>query len=110
MRIAHLSLLALTMFGFGTLALRAEDTTAPSTDTAKHKGEFRKKILEKFDTNHDGKLDDTEKAAAKAAMQKHHQEMLAKYDTNGDGKLDPSERKAVREARHKNRPGSKTSA
>ena len=95
MKLTNLSLLVLTTLTLGTLTLRAEDTT-----TTEHRGEgFRKKLLEKFDTNHDGKLDETEKAAAKAAMQAHHQKMLEKFDTNKDGKLEPDERKAAREAR-----------
>ena len=51
----------------------------------------------KFDANKDGKLDDTERAAMRAELQKMRAERIAKYDTNKDGKLDETERKAVRE-------------
>jgi 5-hydroxyisourate hydrolase-like protein (transthyretin family) len=68
-----------------------------------HGGASRADILQKYDTNKDGKLDDTEKAAMKADFQaKHAQqkaEMLAKYDTNKDGKLDDAEKAAMRDAR-----------
>ena len=54
----------------------------------------RDEILQKYDTNKDGKLDDTEKAAMnadfKAKRAERKAEMLAKFDTNKDGKLDES--------------------
>ncbi|MBV8760988.1 MAG: EF-hand domain-containing protein [Deltaproteobacteria bacterium] len=68
-----------------------------------HGGAPRTEILQKYDTNKDGKLDDTEKAAMKADFKaKHAQreaEMLAKFDTNKDGKLDDAEKAAMRDAR-----------
>lgn len=51
-------------------------------------------ILEKFDTNKDGKLDADER---KAMMEARRKEMLAKFDKDGDGKLDEDERKAMME-------------
>ena len=63
-------------------------------------GPTRKELIQKFDQNGDGKLDDAERAQMKAAFEakraEHHQEMLAKYDTNKDGKLDAAERKVMR--------------
>lgn len=59
------------------------------------------KILERFDANRDGKLDDAEKAKAKAVMDQKRQEMLQirqKFDSNGDGKLDDAEKAAARQA------------
>lgn len=60
-------------------------------------------VMEKFDTNKDGKLDDAERAQAKAAFEAKHeamkQERLAKYDANKDGKLDDAERGAMRSAK-----------
>lgn len=59
-------------------------------------------ILEKFDKDGDGKLNEEERKAARdarrAEMEKRRQEMLEKFDTDGDGKLNEEERKAAREA------------
>jgi hypothetical protein len=59
--------------------------------------------MQKYDTNKDGKLDDTERAALRADMKAKHAEMkaqmLAKYDTNKDGKLDASERAVMKNER-----------
>ena len=41
--------------------------------TEEQKAAFRAKMLEKFDTNKDGQLDDAEKEAMKAEFMKHHQ-------------------------------------
>ena len=63
----------------------------------------RKELLQKFDKNGDGKLDDAERAQMKAEFKarraEFHQEMLAKFDTNKDGKLDDAERAAMRDAK-----------
>ena len=60
-------------------------------------------VLQKYDTNGDGKLDDQERAAMradwKAKREAKHQEMLAKFDTNKDGKLDQNERAVMRDER-----------
>ena len=83
-------------------------------DGKKGKGDMRAKILEKFDTNNDGQLDETEKEALKKAMAERrasgegkgdragredmHKKMLEKFDTNKDGKLDETEREALKKA------------
>jgi EF hand len=63
-------------------------------------GDRKAEMLKKFDTNHDGKLDDAERQAMHAAMQAkwqaRQQELLAKYDANRDGKLDDAEKQAMR--------------
>jgi len=59
----------------GAMALvHAQDAATPS---AQHK---LKGFEKEFDTDHDGKLNDTEKAS-----------MIAKYDKNGNGKIDKDE-------------------
>ena len=59
-------------------------------------------IIEKFDKDGDGKLNEEERKAAMEARRKRagqmREKMLEKFDTNGDGKLDEDERKAMREA------------
>lgn len=67
----------------------------------KHDGKELKEKLEKYDTNHDGRLDDGEKAAARAAfgakLKEKHPELFAKIDSDGDGTLSEAEMKAARE-------------
>jgi Ca2+-binding EF-hand superfamily protein len=53
-------------------------------------------LLQKYDTNKDGKLDASERAAMRADKKAA---MLAKYDTNKDGKLDASERAVMKSER-----------
>lgn len=56
-------------------------------------------VLEKFDANKDGKLDESERKAAGEAMKAKREEMIAKFDKDGDGELNAEERKAAGEAR-----------
>lgn len=51
-----------------------------------------KEIVEKFDKNGDGKLNQEER---KAAYEARKAEMLKKYDQDGDGELSEDERKAA---------------
>jgi Ca2+-binding EF-hand superfamily protein len=92
---------------------------APGEGNAK-RTEVREKVLQKFDKNGNGQLDQDEREAAKEAMQKRReqgggkapagqgardperrQKLLEKFDTDGDGKLSESERAAAKEARAK---------
>ena len=73
-------------------ALMAAPAVAGDTPKGgKGHGEHRQKVLDKFDTNKDGKLDDGERAAARAASQAKLGERFAKLDTNGDGSLSRDE-------------------
>ena len=69
----------------------------------RHGGGVRAQVIQKYDTNKDGTLDDQEKATMKADFEAKRTEMkkelLAKYDTNKDGKLDDGERKVARNAK-----------
>ncbi len=72
--------------------------------------ENKQRILEKFDTDGDGKLNDSERAALKSAIKekraqsgnkltpKQKQRVLKKFDKDGDGKLNDSERAALKSA------------
>jgi len=58
-------------------------------------------VIQKFDKNGDGKLDDAERADLRAAFKakraEHRAAMLSRFDKNGDGKLDDAERTAMRD-------------
>lgn len=99
---------------FLTANLQAEDAKPPvkpaSQPPAPMMGARRAdELLQRFDTNHDGKLDEDETAAAHEAMlqeqmtrqaavaaapggQQFRQQMLEKFDKNHDGRLDDDER------------------
>lgn len=75
----------------------------PHDERPPHDGPSREEIIKKFDKDGDGKLNDEEEAAARAAMQAKragmegkYKEMLAKFDKDGDGKLSEDERKAMK--------------
>ncbi|HEV8255205.1 MAG TPA: EF-hand domain-containing protein [Vicinamibacteria bacterium] len=74
---------------------------------ARHRGMDRARLMEKYDTNKDGKLDDQERAALRQDMEarraQHRQWLLEKYDANHDGKLDEQERAAMRADRKAHR-------
>jgi len=66
-------------------------------------GPVRKEMIQKFDKNGDGTLDDAERAAMTAGFEAkraaRQKELLAKYDTNQDGTLDGAEQKAMRDGK-----------
>jgi 5-hydroxyisourate hydrolase-like protein (transthyretin family) len=84
----------------GSLVAGAVGVAGAQGFSAATRGPDRAQVLQKYDTNKDGKLDDQEKATMKADFQAKREEMkkemLAKYDTNKDGKLDQSEREVAR--------------
>lgn len=74
-------LLALILTGLAgaTASVQAQDGTKPTAPELSPAHKLRG-FEKEFDVNHDGKLDETEKAA-----------MVAKYDKNGNGKIDKEE-------------------
>lgn len=58
----------------------------------------RAHMVEKFDEDGDGKLNDEERATAKAAMVARKEAFMARVDTNGDGEISEDEKKAAKEA------------
>ena len=62
-----------------------------------HGGEFGGRgappeVLQKYDANKDGALDESERAAAKV-------DFIKKFDVNGNGQLDPEERQKMHQER-----------
>ena len=62
-----------------TASVQAQDA-APANSPELSPAHKLKPFEKEFDANHDGKLDETEKAA-----------MISKYDKNGNGKIDKEE-------------------
>ncbi len=108
-----LCFLTATLFA-GSASAQSEATAAPAVPppaTPDGTLSFRQRMLERFDTNHDGQLDETERAAARAEWRMHREgekmrarfeqrrkEVLARFDRNGDGRLDENERKELQQA------------
>ncbi|HEX7842591.1 MAG TPA: EF-hand domain-containing protein [Kofleriaceae bacterium] len=65
-------------------------------------GGIKPDVIQKFDQNGDGVLDDAERAQMKAAFAarraEHKKQMLAKFDANHDGVLDDAERAQMKAA------------
>ncbi len=82
----------------------AGDDAGTKPGAGKHHGERYQEILKKFDANHDGKLDESERATARAALAsklgEKHPELLKKIDTDGDGVISEAEMKAARAKHH----------
>jgi Ca2+-binding EF-hand superfamily protein len=93
MKLTHITLATLTLMGLSFTAQAADRTFGDGS---------LPDFLKPFDVNEDGKLDETERQAAKAALRERakekHEDFLTKWDTNKDGKLDAAELKAARDA------------
>lgn len=66
-------------------------------------GPRKERMMEKFDTDKDGQLSETERAAAKTEMQARKAADLKIYDKDGDGELSKEERQALGEAKRAER-------
>lgn len=94
---SRVGLLGLALGLIASSALRAEGTEKKA-DKPIPPG-----VLKKYDKDGDGKLNDAEMAAWKAAKESEHKAMLEKYDTNKDGKLDDAEKAAMKADKEKHK-------
>lgn len=99
-----LSLFAATLIP--VLAPAADPAPAHSAPTRPELNPRQRELLEKFDKNHDGRIDDDEKLAARAYMRgmaggqkEHYKKTLKLFDKDGDGKLNDAERAEAEKAR-----------
>lgn len=98
-------LAAATLFlALGATGARAQDEAPPPPAPDMPGAAWHAKMLERFDANKDGKLDDAERATARETMSKEMRarlekspEFLAKADTNKDGQISDEEWAAARE-------------
>jgi len=100
--------IAWMLVGSAALLLVAGLARAQAQDPAGPRplGPMHARVLEKFDTDGDGKLSPEERQAALEAappevrqrIEEHRQKMLEKFDADGDGQLNDAERAAAREA------------
>ena len=94
---------ALTLVTLALVGIASAQDAKPEGKRPHMKHRVPPAVLEQFDANGDGKLDESEHKTAREAMREKHQamreKMLEAFDADGDGKLDESERKAMHEAR-----------
>ena len=103
--------LGLSLAGAGAFAQSDNGAPPPGQPPGRRPppiGQVLLELLNKYDANHDGTLDQTEMAALKQDIQdgkiqprggppRLPKEILEKYDLNHDGVLDESERAALRQ-------------
>jgi Ca2+-binding EF-hand superfamily protein len=100
-----LSLLAAMLIPVLTAA--AEPGSTAPANTRPELNPRQRELLEKFDQNHDGRIDDQEKLAARSYMrgksgggpQERYKKALKLFDKDGDGKLNETERAEAEKAR-----------
>ena len=87
---------------FVTVTLSAQATMGGTKESKRatrlQKMQSNPRLLKRFDTNKDGKIDESEFAVMRAKRKENR----TKWDTNGDGKLDDTE-KATRKETNKSK-------
>lgn len=96
-RSVTLSLLTATLFAIPALAADAP-AAPPAPPAPAAPGPWRAEMMQRFDQDKDGKLNDAERAAAREARVQMSAGLKKKFDRNQDGQLDESERRVAREA------------
>jgi hypothetical protein len=91
MKLALAATAALALGAIGVAGAQGRDDV--HGDFAAKRAEMKQKMLEKFDTNRDGKLDDGERIVMRDTMAV---ERFQKLDTDGNGSLSLQEFKAAR--------------
>ena len=86
----------------GVASAQGTGSAAPRPDFKAKREAFKQEMLQKFDANRDGKLDETERAAARDAMLT---ERFKKLDTDGNGQISLAEFKAGKEQMRHGRGG-----
>ena len=95
--LTRVSLLGLALGLIASSALRAEGTEK------KAEKPVPPGVLKKYDKDGDGKLNDEEAPAWKAAREAEKKAALEKYDANKDGKLDDAEKAAMKADKEKHK-------
>ena len=107
------TMLALPMMG------QEEDDAATTRPNGRNMS--RQRLIQRFDKDGDGKLNEEEKAAMQSFIEEHrknggerkrhqrpgHEDMLKEFDKDEDGKLSDEERRAMREEMAKRHGGEK---
>jgi hypothetical protein len=103
--------------GFASQAI-AQNAVGGAVDLAKARQQAQQRILERYDTNKDGKLTGDEQLRAQEELRRSGrlpgsgtvpggfpgaEELLKKFDADGDGKLSPAEQVAAQSAMQRSR-------
>ena len=110
MRTIPLTIIGALLLALPALAQDGPPRKGPHAPKGKMKPtpEMRQKMIERFDKDGDGKLNQEERKAARKArqamkkkMEAFRKKMLKRFDKDGDGKLSPEERKTAHETMRK---------
>ena len=88
-KLTHVALILTACIG-ATASVHAQDASGAAAATPPSQRKL-KGFEKEFDADHDGKLNDSEKAA-----------MIAKYDKNGNGKIDKDQARIIVDSLKKN--------